>query len=121
MSRGDIIVVEDDASLNQAVSRLLQVAGFRTHAFTSAEAALASDQGNTAACWVVDVRLPGMSGLDLCVQLHETAPRRSVVVVTAHDDALTRSRAAALGAAYLTKPFTGRKLIDTIMHLTGQA
>jgi FixJ family two-component response regulator len=120
MSSGDIIVVEDDVSLNQAVSRLLQVAGFRTHAFASAEAALASDQANQAACWVVDARLPGMSGLDLCVQLHETGPR-PVVVVTAHDDALTRARAAALGAAYLTKPFTGRALIDTIIRLTGQA
>jgi len=119
MTRGDIIVVEDDVSLSHAVCRLLQVAGFRTHAFTSAEAALAGGQIDDAACWVVDVRLPGMSGLDLCSELHEIAPR-PIVVMTAHDDALARSRATAYGAAYLTKPFTGRALIGTINRLTGQ-
>jgi FixJ family two-component response regulator len=118
MARGDIIVVEDDVSLNQALCRLLQVAGFRTHSFPSAEAALANGQLDQTACWVVDARLPGMSGLDLCSELFQASPR-PMIVVTAHDDALTRSRAAALGAAYLTKPFTGRALIDTIVRLTG--
>jgi DNA-binding response OmpR family regulator len=60
-----------------------------------------------------------MSGLDLCSELQQSSPR-PIVVMTAHDDALTRSRAAAFGAAYLTKPFTGRALIGTIMKLTGQ-
>jgi len=119
MARGDIIVVEDDVSLNQALCRLLQVAGFRTHSFTSAESALANEPSGEVRCWVVDARLPGMSGLDLCSELFQASPR-PMIVVTAHDDALTRSRAAAMGAAYLTKPFTGRVLIDAIVRLTGQ-
>src|SRR5262245_46998397 len=119
MARGNIIVVEDDVSLNQALCRLLQVAGFSTQAFTSAESALANAQPGEMTCWVVDARLPGMSGLDLCSELFQASPR-PMIVVTAHDEALTRSRAAAVGAAYLTKPFTGRALIEAILRLTGQ-
>lgn len=115
--RGDVVLIEDDASLNQAVTRLLQVAGFRASAFVSAEAALASSALDRADCLVVDVRLPGMSGLDLCAQLLQTSPR-PLVVVTAHDDAHIRARVAALGAHYLLKPFSGHDLIETIVRAT---
>jgi FixJ family two-component response regulator len=111
--RRDVVLIEDDASLNQAVTRLLHAAGFHASAFASAEAALASDELGRADCLIVDVRLPGMSGLDLCAQLLGKAAR-PLVVVTAHDDPRIRARVAALGAQYLPKPFSGHELIDLV-------
>jgi FixJ family two-component response regulator len=117
--RRAVVLVEDDASLNQAVTRLLHAAGFHASAFASAEAALVSDELERADCLVVDVRLPGMSGLDLCAQLL-TKAARPLVVVTAHDDPRIRERVAALGAQYLPKPFSGHELIELISRAIDQ-
>jgi FixJ family two-component response regulator len=114
--RGDIIVVEDDHSVNRAILRLLEAAGFRAQAFASAEALLI--EGTThqqADCFVLDVHLPGMSGIDLCRALREAGVSAPVVIITAHDDAHFRQAATRIGAAaYIRKPFSGRTLVAAI-------
>ena len=113
--RGTIVLVEDDVGLNQAVSRLLQAAGFDVARFRCASEALSSDALQGASCVVLDVHLPDMTGYDLIGQLAQRGLVAPVIVITAHDDAYSRRKAQALGVhAYLTKPFAGRALVDAI-------
>ncbi|HKE92967.1 MAG TPA: response regulator, partial [Povalibacter sp.] len=71
-SRGNIVIVEDDAGLNQALTRLLQAAGFHTTGFASAAAALQSEATRDAHCLVLDVHLSDMSGYEVQRRLAET-------------------------------------------------
>ena len=119
--RGNIVVIEDDAGQSRALSRLLQVAGFTTSAFDSAEAALASSALGDADCVVTDIHLPGMSGLDLhaCIRASGTPP---FIVVTADADDCSRQRAQAIGAvAYLLKPLEGRALLSAVGTAVGMS
>jgi len=109
-----IVVVEDDASMSQAIERILRIGGFATAVFPSAEAVLEAGAMIAAQCWVLDVQLPGMSGLDLYRRL---ALRAEVpaIVITAHDEPSIRAEAENLGVrSYLPKPFAGRALIDAV-------
>jgi FixJ family two-component response regulator len=116
--RGHIVIVEDDAGLNQALSRLLQAAGFQATGFNTAAAALQSALTRTADCLVLDVHLADMTGYDVQRRLAETGFLPPVIVITAHDDAFSRRQAEAIGAtAYLTKPFAGRVLVDAVAHV----
>ncbi len=113
--RGNIVIVEDDTGLNQAVSRLLQAAGFHVTSFTSAASALGSDASRHADCLVLDVHLPDMTGYELKNRLEEAGWSPPVIVITAHDDARNRRQADAIGAtAFLAKPFAGRVLVDEV-------
>ncbi|HEX2495149.1 MAG TPA: response regulator [Steroidobacter sp.] len=112
--RGAIVVVEDDHSVSQAVGRLLRAAGFHVLLFDSAEALLAGGGAQHAACLIIDIHLPGMSGLELCAKLRETAVSAPVVFITARDNAGYRQAAMKIGAAYLTKPFAGHVLIEAV-------
>lgn len=111
--RGNIAVVEDDVGLNHAIARLLRIAGFESSSFASAEQLLASDSVLRADCFVLDIHLPGISGLDLHRRLDDSGIVRPVIFITAHDDFQTR-RAERVGVSCLTKPFTGRALIQAI-------
>jgi FixJ family two-component response regulator len=114
--QSSIVVVEDDASLSQALERVLQASGFQTAAFRSSEELLATGQVDLAAGLVLDVELPGMTGFELCAELDRTQTRRPpVIFITAHDEPQVRAEAASFGAAgFLTKPFSGRKLVETV-------
>lgn len=112
-NRGNIVIVEDDAGLNRAVVRLLQAAGFQSFSFESAEGLLASNVATFADCFVLDVHLPGISGVELREKLDDAGLKRPVIFITAHDDAETR-RSTNNAASCLTKPFTGRTLIQAI-------
>jgi FixJ family two-component response regulator len=112
-SRGNIVIVEDDAGLNRAVVRLLQTAGYRSLGFDSAEDLLASSSAASADCFVLDVHLPGISGIDLRTRLDDAGIDRPVIFITAHDDPEIRKSTSG-AASCLTKPFTGRLLIQTI-------
>jgi FixJ family two-component response regulator len=110
-----IIIVEDDSSVNLAVSRLLEAAGFDVRSFMSAGALLADAHACDADCLVLDVHLPDMNGFDLQRKLVATGFTAPVVVITAHDDAMHRRAARDIGAfAYLTKPFSSLSLVDAV-------
>lgn len=111
--RANVIIVEDDLGLNRAVARLLNIAGFRSCSFDSAEGLLESDSAPGADCFVFDIHLPGITGVELLDRLDEAGIHRPVIFITAHDDLHTR-HAARGGASYLTKPFSGQALIQAI-------
>lgn len=114
--RGTIFIVEDDSSLNEAVGRVLQAAGFRSRPFASGEAVLAEKALHEADCFVLDVHLPGLSGFELCSRLRCSGVLAPLILITAHDDAMHRSIARDIGAAaYLTKPVTSAALVNAVV------
>ena len=112
---GTILVVEDDDSMREAIERLLNAAGFECEAFSSATALLARGVDQESVCVISDLRLPGMSGLELLGVLKERNPSTPFILITAHDAPELRERAMRNGAAaYLAKPFRGTALLDII-------
>lgn len=111
----NIIVVDDDREVNQAISRLLNAAGFRAMAFDSAEAFLTANSTATAACMVVDINLEGLSGFELRRRLKQKGVEIPFIFITAYDHPGHRAKANDTGAvAYFTKPFTGENLMAAI-------
>src|SRR5262245_46378345 len=111
MSR--IVVVEDDASMSQAIERILRVGGFTAVLFASAEAALEAS-AEAPDGLVLDVHLPGMSGFDLFRRLALQGACVPAVFITAHDEPAIREEAQSLAGSYLPKPFSGRMLLDAL-------
>jgi FixJ family two-component response regulator len=110
-----IVVVEDDASMSQAIERILRAGGFTSVTFASAEVALDSDVATTASCLVIDIHLPGMSGFDLYRRLAMVDEEAPVIFITAHDEPAVREEVERMGACgYLPKPFSGRALLDAV-------
>jgi DNA-binding response OmpR family regulator len=111
-----IVVVEDDASMSQAIERVLQAGGFEAVAFASAEAALAAGAAGAADGLVLDVNLLGMSGFELYRRLALSGEALPTIFITARDEQAVRDEAEKLGGAgsYLPKPFSGRDLLDAI-------
>jgi FixJ family two-component response regulator len=110
-----VLVAEDDASMRAAVERLLRAAGFAPVAYESAEALLADDARPPAGCLVSDLRLPGISGLELLAELRARGWQGAMVVITAYDAPGRRELALRSGgAAYLVKPFRGTELLRVI-------
>jgi two-component system, LuxR family, response regulator FixJ len=100
-----IAVVEDDEAMREALSDLLQVLGLPCCTFDRAESLLAAYEPGAFACLITDVRLPGISGLDLLQRLKGLGSNMPVIIMTSHTDPNIQSRAMAGGAhAYLTKP-----------------
>jgi FixJ family two-component response regulator len=110
-----IVVVDDDAAVREAVQSLLRTAGFRAAAFASAQDFLQSGRLPETACLIVDVRMPGMSGLALQRQLTTAQCPIPIIFITAHGDAETRTRALRAGAvAFLDKPFSDEVLLGAV-------
>jgi FixJ family two-component response regulator len=109
-------VVEDDAGMRAAIHRLLQVEGFQSLLFDSAEALLASGAASQAQCLVLDVHLPGLSGFELYSHLAGSGAAPPAVFITAHDQPKLRRQALASGSGYLVKPFSGSALVDEVNH-----
>jgi len=109
-----IVIVEDDAGLHQAFRRVLSAAGRASSIFDSAEALLAQEPLPDPECYVLDVRLPGKSGIELGRELFATHPRVPMIFITAHDEPWVHEAAHECAAAVLIKPFAGRKLLETI-------
>jgi FixJ family two-component response regulator len=117
-----VVVIEDDDSLRKAIKRLLDTAGFQSLAYDSAEALLASGSDQDAACVVSDLRLPGISGLDLLARLRARGEGAPMILITAHDAPGLREEAAQRGAAaYLVKPFLGTELLTLVTELVASA
>jgi len=110
-----IVIVEDDAGLHQAFKRVLTAAGHYPLIFGSAEALIAEGDIPEAQCYVLDVRLPGKSGIELQRKLCADGSKVPVILITAHDEPAVHDAVARCGAAaLLIKPFAGRKLLETI-------
>ena len=110
-----IAVVDDDGSLRRSLKNFLRSVGFRVETFASAEEFLTSAQRETTGCLVLDLRMIGMSGLDLLRHLAAANVRVPAVILTAHGDEQIRQRCLGAGAvAFLDKPFRGDALLDAV-------
>jgi FixJ family two-component response regulator len=112
-----VFVVDDDASMREALSGLLRSVGLRVETFASAQEFLRHQRPDAAACLVLDVRLPGLSGLDLQRELSSAAERIPIIFITGYGDIPMSVRAMKAGAAeFLPKPFREQDLLDAIAH-----
>jgi FixJ family two-component response regulator len=113
--RSLIAVVDDDEAIREATESLIRSVGFKAAVYASAEEFLRSSHLQVTACLIVDVRMPGMSGLDLQRQLATTNYSIPIIFITAHGDADTRTRALRAGAvAFLDKPFSDEVLLGAV-------
>ncbi|HTX41008.1 MAG TPA: response regulator [Acidobacteriaceae bacterium] len=114
-----VTIVEDDESMRSALQGLMRAAGLRARAFSSAEEFLDSGEIADAACLVADIRLPGISGLDLQRLLAARKQTIPIIFITAHGDDTIRAQAMQAGAAgFLSKPFDDGALLDGIRAAT---
>lgn len=116
-----ISVIDDDESVRKALWRLIRSAGLHAETFGSAEEFLAWVEGQTAACLILDVRMPGMSGLELQQQLATAGRRIPIVFITGHEDEQACRAALEAGAVgFLQKPFDDRLLLDAVAKALAQ-
>jgi len=110
-----IACVEDDLHVSEAIKGLLEAYGFTVEAFASAEDFLDSADLDRATCAILDMRLPGMNGLDLQQRLIARPTPMPIVFVSAHEEAAMRAMALRSGAiAFLKKPFDNSTLLDAL-------
>jgi FixJ family two-component response regulator len=115
MRRDTVFIVDDDASVRDALSLLLSLRGYVTATFASAEDFLAALQPDWRGCVVLDIRMPGMSGLELQKRLAQRQPALPVIVITAHGDvAAARQAFLAHAVDFIEKPFDGEQLLAAI-------
>ena len=115
-----VAIVDDDDSMRGALQGLLKVAGFPAQAFASAEEFLKSGQQHQTACLIADIRMPGMSGLELQAQLNADGCRIPTIFITAHGDAKMRLQALREGAVeFLSKPFDDEALLESVRAALG--
>lgn len=112
---GIIAIVDDDEPLREALGSVMKAAGFRTDSFGSAEEFLDSPNRPNISCLILDVRLPGMSGIELQKRLAEEHSQIPIIFVTAHGDASLRDLLIRSGAAgFLNKPVRSDALLRQI-------
>src|SRR3984957_4496051 len=112
-----VFVVDDDASIRDAVKRLIASVGLRVETFGSTREFLSARRPEAPACLVLDVRLPDVSGLELQRELAEAGVRIPIIFITGHADVPMTVRAMKAGAVeFLTKPFRGQELLDAIQE-----
>jgi FixJ family two-component response regulator len=114
-SESCVFVVEDDPSMRNALKNLLRSVGLEAQLFASAQEFLDADRPDLPSCLILDVRLPGLSGLDLQRELSATNIHIPIIFITAHGDIPMSVRAMKAGAVeFLTKPFRDQDLLDAI-------
>lgn len=110
-----VFIVDDDASVREALGNLLDSVGYRSESFGSTEEFVRAQRPNAPSCLLLDVRLPGLSGLEFQDHLRRSGTRIPIVFITAHGDIPMTSRAMKAGAVdFLTKPFQKHQLLDAI-------
>lgn len=110
-----IAIIDDDDSVRGALLGLMKEAGLSAKAFASAEEFLDSGQQRQTACLITDIRMPGMSGLDLQARLNEENCHIPTIFITAHGDAKMRMQALRSGAVeFLAKPFNDDVLLESV-------
>ena len=116
-SKAIVFVVDDDVSMREALESLIRSAGFRVETFASAQDFWPRGRADVPACLVLDVRLPGLSGLDLQKRMVEANREIPIVFITGHGDVPTSMRAMKAGAVeFLIKPFSDQGLLDAIQQ-----
>jgi len=114
-SSGFIAIVDDDRSVQIALQDLVESEGLSTLCFGSAEQFLDSGAQHQAACLIADIRMPGMSGLELQTKLKAERCRIPIIFITAHGDAKMQSQAMRDGAVkFLAKPFDNTVLLEAV-------
>jgi FixJ family two-component response regulator len=110
-----ISVVDDDESIRRTTTFLIESLGFRAAAFESADSFLKSGQLRNTSCLILDVLMPGMTGLELQRELASAGYSIPIVFITSHEDNEARGRALQAGAvAFLSKPFNDEQLLQTV-------
>src|ERR1700730_14996074 len=110
-----VAIVDDDDSMRDALEGLLKAVGPPAQAFASAEEFLRSGQHRQTACLIADIRMPGMSGLELQAHLNAEHCRIPTIFITAHGDAKLRMQALRAGAVeFLAKPFDDEVLLESV-------
>jgi FixJ family two-component response regulator len=112
-----VFIIDDDAGVRAAMGRLLKSVGLKSEGFAAANDFLQRKPYDGPGCLILDVRLPGMSGLELQQKLIEAGVRIPIIFITAHGDIPMTVRAMKSGALeFLTKPFRDQELLDAIQH-----
>jgi FixJ family two-component response regulator len=110
-----VAVVDDDVLMRRALQGLLKAAGLPALAFASAEEFLSSGEQHQSSCLIADIRMPGLSGLELQAKLNAERCRIPIIFMTAHGDERMRMHALRAGAVeFLTKPFDDEVLIESV-------
>ncbi len=115
-----VIIVDDDASVREALSELMLSAGFEAASFSSTQALLETDALGWPGCLILDVRMPGSSGLDLQRHLTTTGNPKPIIFLTGHGDIPMTVQAMKAGAVdFLTKPVRDQTLLDAVNAAIG--
>jgi FixJ family two-component response regulator len=110
-----VAIVDDDESIRSSLLGLMKAMDFRSQAFESAEEFLKSGEQRNTACLITDIRLPGISGLELQSKLNADRHRIPIIFITGHGDENVRMQALRAGAVeFLMKPFDDQAMIDSI-------
>jgi len=114
-SQSTVYVVDDDASVRRGLSNLIRSVGLRVEVFASASEFLAAKRPDAPACLILDVRMPGLSGLDFQTELTKARNRIPIIFITGHADIPMTVKAMKAGAIeFLTKPFRDQDLLDAV-------
>jgi FixJ family two-component response regulator len=116
-----VVIIDDDEGMRQAMRRVLDSEGYMTETYGTAESFLAHGSPARARCLVLDVQLPGMSGLDLHQRLQAAGEAIPTLFVTAHDGLRPRALAMSGAGGCLLKPFTSEMLAGAVRGLAGAA
>jgi FixJ family two-component response regulator len=115
--RSTVFVVDDDVSIREALKNLFRSVGLNVKTFATAQEFLSNHLDDLSGCLVLDVRLPGLSGLDLQRQLGEANVQIPIIFITGHGDIQMSVRAMKAGAIeFLTKPFRDQELLDAVQQ-----
>ena len=110
-----VAILDDDELMRGALQGLLKAVGLPAQAFASAEEFLKSDERQQIACLIADIRMPGMSGLELQAKLNNERCRIPIIFITAHGDEKMRMQALRAGAVeFLAKPFDDEVLLESV-------
>lgn len=120
MERETVFVVDDDASVRDSLSLMLSLRGYATATFATAEDFISAVHPGWRGCVVLDIRMPGMSGLELQRHLKEHGPSLPVIVITAHGDvAAARQAFLADAVDFIEKPFEPEQLLAAVQNALG--
>ncbi len=110
-----VFIIDDDASVRKSLSRLLRSAGYTAETFASAEEFLGREHFNGIGCLLLDVQMPGLSGMDLQKELNKADYHMPIIFITGHGDIPMSVEAMKKGAVdFLTKPFDDKELLQTV-------